>query len=276
MIWPPENMEEARKEVGIKVDLPLLEARGLTKYFEGLAALVNFEFAIGEREIVSLIGPNGAGKTTFFNVLAGELGPTKGDLRFQGKSIAGLKPEQIAKLGIARTFQNIRLFKGMTGAENVRVALGCRSEYSLFESFLGCSKVRNQEGRGRGEILDLLDFVGLVNVHAELAANLPYGSQRRLELARALALRPNLLLLDEPTAGMNPHETAELMELIKKIRDRQTAIIVIEHDMKVVMGISERVVVLNYGQKIAQGSYEQIRNDSQVIEAYLGSESDYA
>jgi branched-chain amino acid transport system ATP-binding protein len=208
-----------------------------------LAALVNFEFAIGKLEIVSLIGPNGAGKTTFFNVLAGELGPTKGDLRFQGKSIVGLKPEQIAKLGIARTFQNIRLFKGMTVAENVRVALGCHSEYSLFESFLGGSKVRNQEGRGREEILTLLDFVGLANVHAELAANLPYGSQKRLELARALALRPNLLLLDEPTAGMNPHETAELMELIKKIRDRQTAIIVIEHDMKVVMGISERVIV---------------------------------
>jgi len=258
------------------VNSPLLEARGLTKYFGGLGALVNFDFSIGEREIVSLIGPNGAGKTTFFNILAGEMGPTQGDLRFQGKSIVGLKPERIANMGIARTFQNLRLFKGMTVFDNVRVAVGCRSSCSLFQSFLSGSKVKEEERNREKEIRSLLEFVGLANLQGEISANLPYGSQRRLELSRALALRPNLLLLDEPTAGMNPHEKAELMALIKRIRDRHTAIIVIEHDMKVVMGISERVVVLNYGNQIAQGAYDQIKNDPKVIEAYLGVESDYA
>jgi branched-chain amino acid transport system ATP-binding protein len=250
----------------------ILEASAVTKQFGGLTAVNSVDFVIEEGSISSVIGPNGAGKTTFFNMITGVYTPTSGTLIFGGRSIAGLKPDQVTARGIGRTFQNIRLFGNMTALENVLVGMHARLTANLFNILIGSKRVKGEEARARRAALDLLDYVGLGADRAnEISKSLPYGDQRRLEVARALATGPQLLLLDEPTAGMNPQETSELTRLIRRIRDdRKVTVLLIEHDMKVVMDISERITVLDRGLKIAEGSPEQVRSNEQVIEAYLG------
>jgi branched-chain amino acid transport system ATP-binding protein len=250
----------------------ILEAHGITKQFGGLTAVNNVDFTIPRGGIVSLIGPNGAGKTTFFNMITGLYTPTAGEFVFNGQKLTGLKPHQVTALGIGRTFQNIRLFANMTALENVLVGQHARLRAGLFGILARTSQVKAEEAAAREKGLELLDYVGLGRRRAnDLAKNLPYGDQRRLEIARALATAPLLLLLDEPTAGMNPQETAELTRLIRRIRDELgVTVLLIEHDMKVVMDISERITVLDHGAKIAEGSPEDVRTNEQVIEAYLG------
>ncbi len=251
--------------------MPLLEARKVTKKFGGLMAVGDLDLIIEPGMIASLIGPNGAGKTTFFNMVSGLYKPTMGSLLFMDREIGGLRPNQVTRRGIGRTFQNIRLFGNMTAIENVLVGMNCRLKASWMGALLRLPAVTLEEERARARGLDLLDYVGLGNEAGTLAKNLPYGLQRRLEIARALASEPRLLLLDEPTAGMNPHETVDAMALIKRVRDeRGITVLLIEHDMKVVMGISERITVLDYGLKIAEGTPEQVRADARVVEAYLG------
>ncbi len=250
----------------------ILEARNIIKQFGGLTAVRDVDFVIPRKSIVGLIGPNGAGKTTFFNMITGLYVPTSGEMIFDGKSIAGLKPDLVTKRGIGRTFQNIRLFSNMTAVENVMVGQHARLHAGLLGILLRTRKVREEEVMARKKAMELLDYVGLPRSRAnDMSKNLPYGDQRRLEIARALATDPKLLLLDEPTAGMNPQETAELTRLMRRIRDeRDVTVLLIEHDMKVVMGISERVTVLDRGAKIAEGEPEDVRANEQVIEAYLG------
>ena len=249
----------------------VLEATGVTVQFGGLTACNSIDFVIPKESIVALIGPNGAGKTTFFNVLTGLYQPTFGTVVFDGESVVGVQPHLIAARGMARTFQNIRLFGAMTAAENVMVAMHPHLASGVAGTVFRSRRQRAEEREARATAKELLDYVGIGGTDDEFAKNLPYGDQRRLEVARALALRPKLLLLDEPTAGMNPQESAEFTSFVHRMRDqRGITILLIEHDMKVVMGTAERITVLEYGAKIAEGTGAEIRADQRVIEAYLG------
>ncbi len=251
----------------------LLEVRDLTKHFGGIKAVEEVSFKVREGSIMSIIGPNGAGKTTLFNCLTGLTKPTKGKIYFLDKDLASLPPHSIVKLGIARTFQNIRLFREMTVLENVMVAQHSKAKSGLFGSILRPQGFIDEEKTIKEKSIEYIELVGLEDFTNTIAGNLPYGSQRRLEIARALATEPRMVLLDEPTAGMNPQETSEMMDIMKRLQEFGKTIILIEHDMKVVMGISDRIIVLDHGIKIAEGLPDEVRRDQMVIEAYLGKET---
>jgi len=249
----------------------LLDAQQIRVEFGGLVAVNDVDFTIPVGSIVALIGPNGAGKTTFFNILTGLYKPTAGTVMFDGQAVSGRAPHEIAAMGMARTFQNIRLFGTMTATENVMVAMHPHLRGGLWQTIFGTPGQRREEHGARDTAHELIAFCGVRGNPDEFAKNLSYGDQRRLEVARALALKPKLLLLDEPTAGMNPQESDDFIAFVRRVRDaKNLTVLLIEHDMKVVMGVSERITVLEYGSKIAEGSGEQIRADERVIEAYLG------
>ncbi|HNJ97181.1 MAG TPA: ABC transporter ATP-binding protein [Ilumatobacteraceae bacterium] len=255
---------------------PLLELKNVTMQFGGLTALGDVSFAIQPGEILGLIGPNGAGKTTCFNVMTGVYQATQGEVRFDGRKLAKLERHRITKLGIARTFQNIRLFPEMTALENVIVGCEAHARTSVVGALLRTPRQRREEKANRERAMELLAFMGIADRAEDAAKNLPYGYQRRLEIARALGTKPKLLCLDEPAAGFNPAEKKELMGLIRSIRDQGYTVLLIEHDMNLVMGVTDRIIVLDFGRKIAEGSPSEVRSNPAVIAAYLGEPSDAA
>jgi branched-chain amino acid transport system ATP-binding protein len=254
----------------------ILEVTGLKKAFGGLMALLNLSFTVERRQIKAIIGPNGAGKTTLFNVITGMFPPTGGRVRFKGQGVHGLKAHEIAAMGISRTFQTVELFKNMSVLENVMVGRHSRTGSGMLRVGLRLWGVRSEEEEILREAMEWLRFVGLDGKAGENAGSLPLGEQKLLEMARALATEPDLLLLDEPASGLNEAETAKVAQLVYQIRDRGTTVILVEHDMDLVMKVSDEILVLNYGQKIAEGSPEEVKNDRSVIDAYLGEDIEYA